>query len=453
MKISDQAKLQEKCGVICVTGVPDAAELCLTGLHALQHRGHEAFGVASSVDGKINVTHRLGTVMANSADVPKCSSDKAIGHVRYSTSGNASFSQPVYLRCPFGEIAIAHNGNLINADELREILKKRGCIFESDVDTEVLVHLLALSKEETYIGKITEALQQVKGAYSLVLLINNEVFAVRDPHGVRPLSLGRLGDAIVITSETCALDILKATFVRDVAPGELLEIKTNDVISHFPLERKERKFCIFEYVYFSRPDSLLEGRSVYTSRKKIGMQLAHESNTKSDMVVPVLDSGMVSSIGYAETSGIPLELAITKNYYSGRSFIEPTQDLRRIRVKLKHNANRELLQSKKIILIDDSIVRGTTLKLLIAMLWEAGTEEIHVKIASPRMMNPCYYGVDTPNKKDLISANLSVEEVRKYLGATSLYFLSLEGLYKAVSGSDVRKNFCDACFTGDYPIK
>ncbi|ACT69187.1 amidophosphoribosyltransferase [Neorickettsia risticii] len=446
--------LTEKCGVIAVVGVPDAVALSLLGLHGLQHRGHEAFGVAFVHNGGVSVVHRFGRVMSvNPGDLSTPPAETVIGHVRYSTSGGSDFSQPVYLKCQSYEIVVAHNGNLTNADEIRTKLESEGCVLQSEVDTEVIAHLIARSSAKTPTEKIVDALQQVEGAYSLLLFVGGEIFAVRDPYGIRPLSLGKLGDGVVIASETCALDMLKATFVRDIAPGELLRIKDGKLISLFPFSEMERKFCIFEHVYFSRPDSILEGRSVYASRKEIGKELARESKIDADMVVPVLDSGMVAALGYSEESRLPLELAITRNHYSSRSFIEPTPERRSMKVKLKHNANRFLLKGKKVVLVDDSIVRGTTLKQLIAMLWEAGTSEIHVRISSPRILNPCYYGVDTPNKKDLISANIPLGEMSVYLGATSLYFLTLEGLYRAVSGSEKRIDFCDACFTGDYPIK
>ncbi|QHD64989.1 amidophosphoribosyltransferase [Neorickettsia findlayensis] len=450
----ESGQLTEKCGVIAVVGAPNAVELSLFGLHGLQHRGHEAFGIAFLRNGCIGVVHRFGRVMAvGTSDLSIPSADTVIGHVRYSTSGNSDFAQPIYLKCPSCEIVVAHNGNLTNAAEIRSKLEDEGCIFESEVDTEVIAHLIARSPGKTPTEKIVDALQQVEGAYSLLLFVGEEVFAVRDPYGIRPLSLGKLVDGMVVASETCALDMLRATFVRDIAPGELLQIKGGKLLSLFPFKKMEQKFCIFEHVYFSRPDSVLEGRSVYASRKEIGKELARESGIQANMVVPVLDSGMVAALGYSEESGLPLELAITRNHYSSRSFIEPTPERRNIKVKLKHNANRFLLKGKKIVLVDDSIVRGTTLKQLIAMLWEVGTSEIHVRISSPRILNPCYYGVDTPNKRDLISANMSLEVMREYLGATSLYFLTLEGLYRAVSGSKKRVGFCDACFTGDYPIE
>jgi amidophosphoribosyltransferase len=444
--------LTEKCGIIAISNNKNAIFNCLLGLHALQHRGHEAFGIASYDGENHKQTHRSGTVINNIKDFPRKNEEYAIGHVRYSTSGDLSFCQPISAKINLGEISIAHNGNLLGVDSMREKLINTGSILQSNVDTEIFLHLIARSEKSILLDKIIDALLQVKGAYSLVLLHNDTIFGIRDPLGIRPLVLGKMDNSYVLASETCALDIMNAKFIRDIKPGEIIEIHNDEIKSYFPFKEQEQKFCIFEYVYFARSDSLLEGRNVYEVRKSIGRQLAIESNHNTEMVIPVLDSGIASAMGYSSATGIPLELGIIRNHYAGRTFIEPTDQRRTLKVKLKHNANAHLIKNKSITLIDDSIVRGTTLKQLIIILREAGVSNIHVKISSPKMLNPCYYGVDTPNKEKLIAANYSTEEMQKLFNVDSIYFLSLEGLYKSVTGSSVQKNFCDACFSGNYPI-
>lgn len=444
--------LSEKCGVVAISNNQEAVFNCLLGLHALQHRGHEAFGIVAFDGGHHRQSHRAGAVIDNIKDFPKNNERYAIGHARYSTSGELNFCQPISAKISLGEISIAHNGNLVDTEKTREKLINSGSIFQSSVDTELFLHLIAHSKKTALLDKIIESLTQVKGAYSLVVLHNDVIFGIRDPLGIRPMVLGRLDNSYVLASETCALDIMNAKFIRDVKPGEIVEIHNDEIRSFFPFVEREQKFCIFEYVYFARSDSFLEGRNVYEVRKAIGRQLAIESNHNTDMVVPVLDSGITSAMGYSAATGIPLELGIIKNHYAGRTFIEPTDQRRILKVKLKHNANAYLIRDKSITLIDDSIVRGTTLKQLIAILREAGVKSIHVKISSPKFLNPCYYGVDTPNRDNLIAANYSTEEMRKLFNVDSIHFLSLDGLYKSVTGSSIRKNFCDACFSGDYPI-
>lgn len=483
--------LREKCGIIAVSNDKKSVYNSLLGLHALQHRGHEAFGIAtysdSAGDNANNINNNInnnidnktkaspgaflkkfyaeGTV-AHSINKVNITGDYAIGHVRYSTSGGLNFAQPICAKLAEGEIALAHNGNLINAAEIRDALIKEGNIFQSDVDTEVFIHLIAKAKAESLIEKIIIALKQIRGAYSLVLLFGKKIFAIRDPFGIRPLVLGKITNlpaegrvselSYIIASETCALDILNADFIRDIVPGEILEIEDSKITSYFPFEKQIPRFCIFEYVYFARADSFLEGKDVYSLRRAIGRQLAIESKhlltQATDMVVPILDSGMPAALGFAREVNIPLEIGIIKNSYSGRTFIEPTQENRYLKVKLKHNSNRALLKGKHITVIDDSIVRGTTLKQLIKILKEAEVASIHVRISSPQMLNPCYYGVDTPDKAGLLAANYSLQEMQEFFEVDSLYFLSLAGLHEAVHNNQ-KNNYCDACFSGNYPIK
>ena len=459
----DDDRLHEECGVFGIWGHPEAAALAALGLHALQHRGQEAAGIVS-YDGGHFYSHRAAGLVGdnfNSAEVIEAlKGHNAVGHTRYSTTGETMMRnvQPLFAEYSFGGFAVAHNGNLTNALTLRKELKSRGCLFQSTSDTETLVHLIAVSTAETVEQRMIDALKQIKGAYSIVALTaDGRMVGVRDPHGVRPLSIGRVGDAYILASESCAFDIIGAEFVRDVEAGELVIIGADGIESHKPFIPTKPRFCIFEYVYFARPDSLIEGVNVYDARKSIGQELARESLIEADIVVPVPDSGVPAAIGYAQESGLPFELGIIRNHYVGRTFIEPTDQVRHLGVKLKHNANIPQLKDKRVILVDDSIVRGTTSKKIVQMVRDAGAKEVHMRIASPPTENPCYYGVDTPEREKLLAANHSVDEMAKLIGADSLAFLTFDGLYRAVGKENGRNpdepTFCDACFTGDYPVE
>lgn len=453
-------KFNDECGVFGISGTPDAAAHTALGLHALQHRGQEAAGIVSYGDQHFYAHRALGLVGDNFSDAAVMSrlrGTAAIGHNRYSTTGETLLRnvQPFYADLALGGFALAHNGNLTNAMTKRRDLIARGAIFASTSDTEVMVHLVALSTAPTIEDRIIDALKQVEGAYSLVILSPESLIGVRDPNGVRPLVLGKLGDAHILTSETCALDIIGADYVRDIAPGEMVIVDATGVRSLFPFTPQPRRFCIFEYVYFARPDSVMQDKSVYEVRKRIGAELAREFSVAADVVVPVPDSGVPGAIGYAQTAGIPFDLGIIRNHYVGRTFIEPSESVRHLGVKLKHNANSALLKGKRVVLVDDSIVRGTTSKKIVTMVREAGASEVHMRIASPPTTNPCFYGVDTPEKSQLMAAQHSIEEMAKIIGVDSLAFLTMDGLYRAV-GEAKRNNelpqYCDACFSGDYPI-
>ena len=453
-------KFNDECGVFGIYGTADAAAHTALGLHALQHRGQEAAGIVS-VDAGQYFSHRaLGLVGDNFSDASvmnRLIGHAAIGHNRYSTTGETLLRnvQPFYADLALGGFALAHNGNLTNAMTLRRELIMRGSLFASTSDTEVIVHLVARSEASAIEERIIGALKQVEGAYSLVILTPHALIGVRDPNGVRPLVLGKLGDAHIVTSETCALDIIGAHYVRDIAPGEMVIIDENGVRSLFPFTSAAPRFCIFEYVYFARPDSMMQHKSVYDVRKHIGAELARENPVAADVVVPVPDSGVPGAIGYAETAGIPFDLGIIRNHYVGRTFIEPSESVRHLGVKLKHNANSALLKGKRVILVDDSIVRGTTSKKIVSMVREAGATEVHMRIASPPTTNSCFYGVDTPKTSELMAARYNIEEMATIIGVDSLAFLSMDGLYRAVG--EARRNtdmpqYCDACFSGDYPV-
>jgi amidophosphoribosyltransferase len=457
----DDDHFRDECGVFGIYGHPDAAAHTALGLHALQHRGQEAAGVVSYDGHQFNSHRALGHVgdNFNSGDVIETLPGKmAIGHVRYSTSGDKALRnvQPLFADFKFGGLSIAHNGNLTNAYALRKALVERGCIFQSTSDTEAFIHLIAMSKAVNVVERVIDALRQAEGAYSLVAMTQEKIIGVRDPRGVRPLVLGKIGESMILASETCALDIIGAEFVRDVEPGELVVINKNGLRSFKPFLPIPPKFCIFEFIYFARPDSSLEGRNVYHIRKKIGMELAKESGIEADVVVPVPDSGVPAALGYAEQSGIPFELGIIRNHYVGRTFIEPTQQIRNLGVKLKHNANAQYLKGKRVVLIDDSIVRGTTSVKIVDMVRAAGATEVHMCISSPPITNPCFYGIDTPEREELLASMHDLESMRKVIGVDSLNFISFDGLYRAV-GDESRNmdnpQFCDACFSGDYPIR
>jgi amidophosphoribosyltransferase len=460
----DDDSLHEECGVFGVWNVPDAAAVTALGLHALQHRGQESAGIVT-FDGDRFHSHRgLGSVGDNFGDqkvIDGLPGRTAIGHNRYATTGETILRnvQPLYADFEFGGFAVAHNGNLTNAHVLRRALVRRGCLFQSTTDSEVFIQLIAISLYSTVVDRLIDALKQVIGAYSLVALSNEAMMGIRDPMGVRPLILGRIGSegtgGWVLASETCALDIVNADFVRDVEPGEIVVITDKGVHSIRPFARTPERFCVFEYIYFARPSSLMEGTSVYEARKRIGRELAIEAPVDADLVVPVPDSGLPSAMGFSRESGIPLELGIIRNQYIGRTFIEPSDHIRHLGVKLKHSANRPILKDKRVILVDDSIVRGTTSKKIVEMVRAAGAREVHMRISSPPTTHSCFYGIDTPERSQLLAASHSVEQMAKLIGADSLAFVSIDGLYRALGkvGRDPDQPFyCDACLTGDYPI-
>jgi amidophosphoribosyltransferase len=455
----DGDKLREECGVFGVSGSEGAAALVALGLHALQHRGQEAAGI-TSFDGSEFHTHRAMGHVAGNFDrddiINALRGNVACGHVRYSTTGETALRnvQPLYADLASGGFAIAHNGNISNAMRLRRDLVRRGSIFQSTSDTETIIHLVATSNYRTVVDKFIDALKQVEGAYSLIVMTPEGMIACRDPLGIRPLVMGKLGDAVIFASETVALDVCGAEFVRSIDPGELVIVKGDQILSHRPFGQVAPRPCIFEYVYFSRPDSISEDRSVYTVRKAIGAQLAIESPVDADLVIPVPDSGTPAALGYAQESGIPFELGIIRSHYVGRTFIQPSNEVRHLGVKLKHNANRALVAGKKIVLIDDSIVRGTTSLKIVQMMRDAGAAEVHMRIASPPTRHSCFYGVDTPERAKLLAANMNIDEMNKYIQADSLAFVSIDGLYKALGDPQrnaIRPSHCDACFTGDYP--
>ena len=453
--------LHEECGVFGIFGHPDAGALTVLGLHALQHRGQESVGIVS-YDGLQFIAERHAGLVGdafgkNSTYTQKLKGSQALGHVRYSTTGGsiARNFQPMYADLAGGGIALAHNGNLTNAQLLREELVRDGAIFQSTSDTEAIIHLIARSRYRPVVDRLIEALKQVEGAYSLVGLTAKKLIGVRDPWGVRPLVLGDLDGAPILASETCALDIIGAQYVRDVEAGELVVATKDGIQSYRPFAAQPKRFCIFEYVYFARPDSVVEGHNVYEARKRIGEELAKEAPATADMVIPVPDSGVPAALGYARASGIPFELGIIRNHYVGRTFIEPSDPIRHLGVRLKHNPNRSKLKGKRVVLVDDSIVRGTTSKKIVEMVRDAGATEVHFRIASPPTTHSCFYGVDTPNKEELLAHRMTVEEMREYICADSLAFVSIDGLYRATG--ETKRNadepqYCDACFSGNYPI-
>ena len=451
---------REECGVFGVFGHPDAAALTALGLHALQHRGQEAAGIVS-FDGEQFHSHRaLGLVGDNfgARDViDRLPGTMAIGHNRYATTGETVLRnvQPLFAEFNFGGMAIAHNGNLTNALATRRNLVRRGCIFQSTMDTEIIIHLVAISLYSKVTDRLIDAMRQIEGAYSLISLTQKKLIGVRDPLGVRPLILGRLDGAHILASESCALDIIGAEMVRTVDPGEIVVADDSGLHSIKPFPTTRQRFCIFEYIYFARPDSTTEGRNVYEVRKRIGMELARESHIDADIVVPVPDSGVPAALGYAVQSGLPFELGIIRNHYVGRTFIEPTDQIRHLGVKLKHNANRNHLSGKRVVLVDDSIVRGTTSLKIVEMVRAAGAKEVHMRVSSPPITDPCYYGIDTPDRDELLAAAHDEAGIAKLINVDSLSFISVDGLYRAVIDA-TRDNdspqFCDACFTSDYPI-
>jgi amidophosphoribosyltransferase len=457
--VNDDDKLHEECGVFGVFGADNASALAALGLHALQHRGQEAAGITTFDAHEFYTERHIGLVGDNfsKAEVlARLPGRCAIGHTRYSTTGGSGLRnvQPLYAELSTGGFALAHNGNLTNAMSIQRQLQRRGSIFQSTSDTETILHLVATSPKAALVDRIVDGLRTVEGAYSLVCLSEEKLIGCRDPLGIRPLILGELNGAHVLASETCALDIIGATLVREIDPGEMVVITRNGIESLRPFASHPSRFCIFEYVYFARPDSLFAGTSVYQVRKRIGAELARENRVEADVVIPVPDSGTPAAIGFAEESGIPFDFGIIRNHYVGRTFIEPTDSIRHMGVKLKHNANRSVIEGKRIVLVDDSIVRGTTSLKIVQMMREAGAAEVHMRIASPPTTDSCFYGVDTPEKGKLLASRLSIAEMTHFIQVDSLAFLSIDGLYRAVgeSGRDPEApRYCDACFTGDYP--
>ena len=461
----DDDKLREECGVFGVTGMTSAANFVALGLHALQHRGQEAGGIVThDPETGFASARRFGLVrdiFTNQSVMDTLPGEIGIGHVRYSTAGSKGATQirdvqPFFGEFSMGGAAIAHNGNITNADALRKELIERGSIFQSSSDSECIIHLMARSLQRNIPDRMKDALRRVEGAFSIVAMTSTKLIGVRDPLGVRPLVLGKLGDGWALASETCALDIIGAEFIREIDPGEMVVIANGEVTSHRPFETKKSRFCIFEHVYFSRPDSSLGGRSVYETRSAIGVELAREAPVDADMVCPVPDSGTPAAIGYSQESGIPYAMGIIRNQYMGRTFIEPSEQIRNMGVRLKLNVNRALIRGKRVILVDDSVVRGTTSRKIKEMILDAGAAEVHFRIASPPTAWPCFYGVDTPQREKLLAATMSESEMREHLGVDSLKFISLDGLYRAVGqpkGRDPKSPaYCDACFSGEYPV-
>lgn len=446
-------KLHEECGVFGIFGHPDAANLTYLGLYALQHRGQESAGIVSSDGKRLYGEKAMGLVadIFNEDRIKKLPGHMAIGHNRYSTAGG-SFAiniQPILVNFALGGLAVAHNGNLVNAGILKDELEAYGSIFVTTTDTEVIVHLIAQSRAATLHERIVDALSHVQGSYSLLIITEDELIAVRDPNGFRPFSLAELDGAYVVASETCAFDLIEATYIRDIAPGEMLVITSKGIQSSFPFKPANPSHCIFEFIYFARPDSMVFGQNVYTIRKEFGRQLARETGVQADVVIPVPDSGVPAALGYAEEAGIPFDTGLIRNHYVGRTFIEPQQSIRHFGVKIKLNPVRDALRGKRVVVVDDSIVRGTTSKKIIKMIRNAGAAEVHLRISSPPTSYPCFYGIDMPTRQELIASSHSIEEIRKYITADTLGYISMEGIQKVVP---YPMNFCAACFDGEYPV-
>ena len=444
-------KFKDECGVFGIFGHPEAANMTYLGLYALQHRGQESAGIAASDGEQVRLSKEMGYVadIFGGETLAKLAGPASIGHVRYSTAGESKLlnAQPILIECAHGQIALCHNGNIVNAGELRNDLVRQGSIFQSNSDTELILHLYARSRARSVEDAIVESVAQVQGAFSLVMLTKDKLIAVRDPHGFRPLALGRLDNAWVVCSETCAMDLIGATYERDVAPGEILIISSDGVKSIKPFPKAPLSHCIFEHVYFARPDSYVFGRSVNEVRTELGRMLAREQPVEADVVVPVPDSGVCAAMGFHEASGVPLRMGLIRNHYVGRTFIQPQQSIRHFGVKVKLNPVRSILNGKRVILVDDSSVRGTTSRKIVRMVRAAGAKEVHVRISCPPTISPCFYGVDTPSKKDLIAANYSIEDIRKFIEADSLAYLSLDGLiHSCTSGEPANglnaKSFC-----------
>lgn len=447
-----ERELNEKCAVVGIFNHPEASKLAYFSLHSLQHRGQEACGISSADGNKVHTIKDRGLVsqVFNDQKLTTLRGSAAIGHNRYSTAGDDSIldAQPVFARYDLGEMAIVHNGNLTNAQEVRDALIKKGAIFQTFMDTENLIHLIAKSEEKKLLARIIDAVKKIQGAYSLVFLSRTKMFAMRDPHGLRPLSLGKVGDAYIVASETCAFDLIGAEYIRDVEPGELLVFEKGEEPKSIKVFEPTPKHCIFEYVYFARPDSDVFGKNVYQMRKNMGRELAKIEPIEADMIIPVPDGGVPAALGYSQESGIPYEMGIMRNHYIGRTFIEPTQEMRDLKVKMKLSPITSLIKGKKLIVIDDSIVRGTTSKRIVRMLKEAGAAEVHMRISSPPTTDPCYYGIDTPDKENLLAANMSNAEMCEFMDADSLAYLTHEALLRSVQSEN--DEYCTACFTGKY---
>ena len=447
-------KFHDECGVFGIFGNPEAANLTYLGLYALQHRGQESAGIVTADGERMRASRAMGHV-ADAFDesaLEALPGHLAIGHTRYSTAGESRLSnaQPFLIDCAHGQIAVAHNGNLVNARELRDDLVRAGAIFQTSSDTEVLLHLYARSRASSIEDALVDSVAQIRGAFSLALLTKDRLIAVRDPNGFRPLALGRLGDAWIVCSETCALDLIGATYVRDVEPGELLIISDGGLRSVKPFPRAPLSQCVFEHVYFARPDSYVFGRSVNDVRTELGRVLAREAPVAADVVVPIPDSGVCAATGYAEEARLPLRMGLIRNHYVGRTFIQPQQSIRHFGVKVKLNPVRSILEGKRVVLLDDSLVRGTTSRKIVKMVKAAGASEVHLRISCPPTISPCFYGVDTPSRAELIAATHTIDEIRKYVGADTLAYLSLDGLRQAV-GTD-QQSYCTSCYTGVYPV-
>lgn len=448
-------KFQEECAVFGIYGHPEAANLTYLGLYALQHRGQEGSGIVSADGDRFFVQKGMGLVadIYNKLSLEKLPGSMAIGHNRYSTAGGQDFKnvQPLTVNFAFGNLALAHNGNLINAQMLRNELEAYGAIFQSSSDSEVIIHLVAHSRADTLLARVIDALSQVRGAFSVVVMTDDGIIAARDPHGFRPLCLGRFRNSWIVASETCAFDLLDAEYVREIEPGELVVLNEKGVTSYHPFVQSQPAMCVFEYVYFARPDSRIFGaNAVYAIRKALGRQLAQESWVPADIVIPVPDSGVPAALGYAEQAKMPFETGLIRNHYVGRTFIEPEQSIRHFGVKVKLNVVPEVLHGKRVVVVDDSLVRGTTSRKIVKMIRDAGAKEVHMRISSPPIVSPCFYGIDTPTKKELIASSHSTEEIRKYITADSLAYLSLDGMLKAAPGRP--DHYCSACFTEKYPI-
>ncbi|MEE9203522.1 MAG: amidophosphoribosyltransferase [Nitrospirales bacterium] len=455
MRLITPDKFHDECAVFGICGHREAANLTYLGLYALQHRGQEGSGIVSSNGEEFFHEKGMGLVadIYTKPVLKRLPGQMAIGHNRYSTAGESSLKnvQPLIVNFAFGNLALAHNGNLINASMLRSELEAYGAIFQSTADSEVIIHLIAHSRAETLLARVIDALSQVRGAFSVAILTDDSLIAARDPYGFRPLSLGHLKDSWIVASETCAFDLIGAEYAREIKPGELVVLNSEGVTSYSPFAKTRPAMCVFEYVYFSRPDSkIFGGKAVYLTRKELGRQLAREAWVGADIVIPVPDSGVPAAMGYSEGSGIPFETGLIRNHYVGRTFIEPEQSIRHFGVKIKLNAISEVLEGKRVVVVDDSIVRGTTSRKIVKMIRQAGAREVHMRISSPSIVSPCFYGIDTPTKKELIGSSHTIQETRKYITADSLAYLSLDGMLKAAPGAP--DHYCTACFTEDYPI-
>ena len=447
-------KFRDECGVFGIHGHAEAAKLAYLGLYALQHRGQESAGIATADGVRIRVVREMGYVndIFDQQTLATLPGHVAIGHTRYSTAGESKLSnaQPIVIDCVHGQVGVCHNGNIVNANEIRERLVKQGSIFQTNSDTEVLVHLYARSQAGTFAEALVESIAQLSGAFSFAVIVKDHLVAARDPHGFRPLALGRLGDAWVVCSETCALDLINATYVRDVEPGEVVVIGPEGLRSHRAFPQAPLSHCVFEHVYFARPDSEVFGQSVNEVRTNLGRLLANETGVDADVVVPIPDSGVCAAIGYAEEARLPMRFGLIRNHYVGRTFIEPAQSIRHFGVKVKLNPVKSILAGHRVVLVDDSLVRGTTSRKIVKMVRAAGAKEVHLRISCPPTISPCFYGVDTPRRSELIAATHSLEEIRKYVGADTVGYLSLEGLLKAVGNR--QQHYCTSCYTGHYPV-